>query len=51
VVSDEHELAFSPMLAPGTYRLIAGLYRADGTRLLRTDGSDSVELATIELNP
>jgi hypothetical protein len=51
VVVDGHELAFSPMLSPGTYRLIAGLYRADGTRLPLDDGSDSVELAIVELEP
>jgi hypothetical protein len=51
VVTDEHELAFSPMLSPGTYRLVAGLYLADGTRLPLDDGSDAVELAVIELKP
>jgi hypothetical protein len=51
IVYDEHVLAFSPMLAPGQYRLVAGLYRADGTRLALSDGSGAAELATIELLP
>jgi hypothetical protein len=51
IVFDGRELAFSPMLPPGTYRLIAGLYRADGTRLPLSDGAEWIELATIELKP
>ena len=51
IVLDEHELAFSPMLPPGVYRLIAGLYRADGTRLPLAEGADVVPLAEIELEP
>ncbi len=51
VVLDEHVLDLSPMLAPDRYQLIAGLYRAGGIRLPLDDGSDFVELATIELKP
>jgi hypothetical protein len=51
VVRDEHELAFSPALAPGEYCLIAGLYQADGTRLVRDGELDYVELAVVELIP
>jgi hypothetical protein len=49
VVVDEHNLAFDPQLPPGNYRLVLGLYRADGTRLLLDDGTDSVEVAAMEL--
>jgi hypothetical protein len=51
VVLDERMLDLSPMLAPGQYQLIAGLYRSGGIRLPLGDGSDFVELATIELKP
>lgn len=51
VVVDDRELSFSSQLAPGPYRLIAGLYRDDGVRLLLETGGDSVELARIELKP
>ena len=51
VVVDDLGLDLSPMLAPGQYRLISGLYRADGTRLALDNGDDSVELATLELKP
>ena len=51
VVLDEHTLDLSPMLAPGHYQLIAGLYRTGGIRLPLDDGSDFVKLATIELEP
>ncbi len=51
VVTDEHDLDFSPTLPPGTYHLIAGLYRADGSRLSLDNGSDFVEIAPIELKP
>jgi hypothetical protein len=51
IILDEHALAFSPMLPPGTYRLIAGLYRADGARLPLLDDADWIELDTIELKP
>jgi hypothetical protein len=50
-VLDEHVLDLSPMLAPGRYQLIAGLYRSGGIRLPLDDGGDFVELATIELKP
>lgn len=37
---------------PGSYRLIAGLYNpADGQRLRFADGSDSVQLGTVEVLP
>ena len=42
VVRDGHELAFSPQLAPGEYRLILGLYGADGARLPLDGGADSI---------
>ncbi len=51
VVTDEHDLDFSPTLSPGTYRLIAGLYRAEGSRLPLDNGGDFVEIACIELKP
>jgi hypothetical protein len=51
VVVDDLSLGLSPMLAPGKYRLVSGLYRADGTRLALDNGNDFVELATIELKP
>lgn len=51
VVYDAHGLDFSPMLVPGSYRLVAGLYRADGSRLPLNGGADSVDLARIELQP
>ncbi len=51
VVLDDHTLDLSPMLVSGSYRLIAGLYRADGSRLPLDEGADFVELATIELRP
>jgi 4-amino-4-deoxy-L-arabinose transferase-like glycosyltransferase len=51
IVLDEHDLAPSPMLPPGAYHLIAGLYRADGTRLLLDDGADFVQLAEVEVVP
>ncbi len=51
VVFDDHELSFSPMLSPGDYRLIAGLYLDDGTRLPLEDGRDFIELAAVELEP
>jgi hypothetical protein len=51
VVLDDHTLDLSPMLPPGRYHLIAGLYLPDGTRLPLENGLDFVELATIELKP
>jgi len=51
VVVDDRELDLSPALAPGAYRLIAGLYRADGERLPLENGPDFIEIATIELEP
>ena len=51
VVLDDHELSFSPMLVPGDYRLIAGLYRFDGTRLPLDSGADAVELDMIGIKP
>jgi 4-amino-4-deoxy-L-arabinose transferase-like glycosyltransferase len=51
VVTDDLSLDLSPMLAPGKYRLISGLYGAGGTRLALDNGDDFVELATIELKP
>jgi hypothetical protein len=56
IVLDDHDLAFSPQLAPGAYRLVAGLYRllgtaGDSTRLPLDDGSDLIELAVVDLRP
>jgi len=51
VVGDEHRLAFDPALEPGIYRLVGGLYRADGRRLPLGDGGDTVEIAVIALRP
>jgi hypothetical protein len=46
---DPHTLALGP-LAPGTYRLVAGLYEpASGARLTLGDGADLVTLATMEV--
>jgi hypothetical protein len=51
VVLDEHTLAISPDLPPGSYRLIMGLYRPDGARLSLDDGRDWLEVATLEVTP
>ncbi|MGD2205992.1 MAG: hypothetical protein PVH17_04355 [Anaerolineae bacterium] len=51
IIHDSHDLSFSPMLTSGGYRLIAGLYRDDGARLLLDDGSDFVELGIIKVTP
>ncbi len=51
VVFDDHFLSFSPALPPGTYHLIAGLYQANSTRLPLDNGTDFVEIGTIELKP
>jgi hypothetical protein len=50
-LADQIALDLSPMLAPGHYRLVTGLYRQDGARLPLDDGSDSVELAAFEWKP
>jgi hypothetical protein len=42
VISDEYELTISPDTPPGTYRLIAGMYKAEtGQRLTATAGNDT----------
>ena len=51
ILADQIALDLSPMLAPGHYRLVTGLYRQDGARLPLDDGSDSVELAAFEWKP
>lgn len=51
VVLDEHDLVLSPDLVPDSYRLIMGLYRADGTRLSLENGATSMEVAPIEVAP
>jgi len=50
-VADDHLLSFSPQLSPGSYRLILGLYRNDGTRLSLSDGSSFLDLGAIDLLP
>jgi hypothetical protein len=42
VITDEHELTIPADTPPGTYRLIAGMYRADtGERLTAAAGNDA----------
>ncbi len=50
-VLDEHALPLRAGLAPGTYRLIGGLYRADGARLITERGRDFIELVSIQIQP
>jgi len=42
IVLDERTLSLPPDLAPGRYRLVAGLYAPEGPRLLTADGRDAV---------
>ncbi len=49
VVVDERVLALPPELAPGEYRLVAGMYRYGGPRLTTPDGADGVLLAVLEV--
>ena len=49
-VRDRYALALPPDLAPGTYRLVAGLYDpTTGQRLPVVDGADAVELGALEI--
>ncbi len=56
VIADECELVIAPDTPPGTYHLIAGMYKADtGQRLTATAGNnnplgDSVPLTEIKIN-
>jgi len=50
-VLDEHSLPLRAGLVPGVYRLIGGLYGVGGDRLLTDQGSDSVELASFQIEP
>lgn len=48
---DRHEFQLPNPLAPGTYRLLAGLYSLDtGARLTLADGSDAITLESVELD-
>lgn len=47
-VIDRHGVVLPPSLAPGDYRLIAGLYNpADGSRLPTTTGLDFIDLGLV----
>jgi hypothetical protein len=48
-VSDVHTLTLKRTLPAGEYRLVAGLYDADGRRLATADGKDGIELGVIEV--
>jgi hypothetical protein len=49
-LDDVHTIALPPGLAPGTYRLVVGLYDPhSGSRLPLPDGSDALRLAEIRL--
>jgi hypothetical protein len=48
VVLDRHELMIPAGISPGSYRIVAGLYRvSDGVRLATSSG-DAVEIAGVE---
>jgi 4-amino-4-deoxy-L-arabinose transferase-like glycosyltransferase len=47
LLRDPHKIPLPANLPPGTYRLVVGLLRADGSRL-PVAGDDQVELATVE---
>lgn len=50
-VADVYPLAVPAELAPGAYRLIAGLYEpTTNERLKRVDGADSLLLATVQIS-
>src|SRR5262249_36317723 len=50
VIADPHEIPLPPGLAPGKFRLIAGLYLlATGQRLPLASGGDSVTLGDVTL--
>ena len=49
-IEDGHAIALPPDLPPGTYQLLAGLYRStDGARIPLMTGGDSVTLGQIEI--
>ena len=48
-VADEHRLELPKDLPPGDYRLIGGLYGADGQRLTLPDGQNFAELNTLKV--
>ncbi len=49
-INDSYKLVLPPALPPGNYRLFTGLYDArDGTRLITSEGADTLHLATITL--
>jgi hypothetical protein len=51
-ITDRHGLALPATLAPGNYRLIAGLYDPnDGSRLATTTGSDFIDLGIVTVEP
>ncbi|MFQ5576532.1 MAG: hypothetical protein ACE5G8_06035 [Anaerolineae bacterium] len=50
LIADRHGLPLPPNLAPGAYRLIAGLVNpANGQRLTTPGGADFVDLGTVEV--
>jgi hypothetical protein len=50
VLDDQHTIALSADLAPGTYRIVVGLYDpVSGDRLPLPDGSDALPLAELQL--
>lgn len=48
-VTDVHALNLERVLPPGEYRLIAGMYNADGRRLPAVLGGDAIDLGNIQL--
>lgn len=49
VVRDEYPMVLPPGLAPGSYRLVVGLYQTDGPRLPLPDGQTQAILGSIEV--
>jgi len=49
-IVDPHSLAIPADAPPGTYTLVAGMYRPDEGRLITTEGSDSILLSRIEID-
>ena len=52
IITDAYTLKLPENLPAGSYRLVAGLYHAlDNTRLKLADGTDFVELTTLNFAP
>ena len=50
-VTTRHGLILPPDLAPGTYRICAGLYDASSARLPLIDGGDAISLGDLVVSP